>query len=212
MTDLRRRAHRRRGLPRDVRHAGDHQQRVSDRADADRRPRPRSRDDRGARLGLRLPSDDRLVRRRAALRRAPGHASLRAALRRRSNRSRKAGATTTSTLEEGLTHILAVQSLGGEAPRAQALRRRLLGRLQPPPRPDGARHGRDARRLRARRRDRRLRVPVRRRAGDRRPHLPRRLQPAVRLLTWCSPSPASRWARSGCGCRSRRRGSTACSS
>ena len=37
-----------------------------------------------------------------------------AALRRRSNRSRKAGATTTSTLEEGLTHILAVQSLGGE--------------------------------------------------------------------------------------------------
>jgi ATP-binding cassette, subfamily B, bacterial MsbA len=37
-----------------------------------------------------------------------------AALRRRSSRSRKAGATTTSTLEEGLTHILAVQSLGGE--------------------------------------------------------------------------------------------------
>lgn len=37
-----------------------------------------------------------------------------AALRRRSSRSRKAGATTTSTLEEGLTHMLAVQSLGGE--------------------------------------------------------------------------------------------------
>jgi ABC-type multidrug transport system fused ATPase/permease subunit len=37
-----------------------------------------------------------------------------AALRRRSSRSRKAGATTTSSLEEGLTNILAVQSLGGE--------------------------------------------------------------------------------------------------
>jgi ABC-type multidrug transport system fused ATPase/permease subunit len=37
-----------------------------------------------------------------------------AALRRRSSRSRKAGAATTSTLEEGLTNILAVQSLGGE--------------------------------------------------------------------------------------------------
>jgi len=37
-----------------------------------------------------------------------------AAARRRSSRSRKAGAATTSTLEEGLTHILAVQSLGGE--------------------------------------------------------------------------------------------------
>jgi ABC-type multidrug transport system fused ATPase/permease subunit len=37
------------------------------------------------------------------------------ALRRRSSRSRKAGATTTSTLEEGLTNVLAVQSLGGEA-------------------------------------------------------------------------------------------------
>jgi ABC-type multidrug transport system fused ATPase/permease subunit len=38
-----------------------------------------------------------------------------AALRRRSARSRKAGATSTSTLEEGLSNILAVQSLGGEA-------------------------------------------------------------------------------------------------
>ncbi len=37
-----------------------------------------------------------------------------AALRRRSSRSRKAGAATTSTLEEGLTNVLAVQSLGGE--------------------------------------------------------------------------------------------------
>jgi len=37
-----------------------------------------------------------------------------AALRRRSSRSRKAGAATTSTLEEGLTNMLAVQSLGGE--------------------------------------------------------------------------------------------------
>jgi ABC-type multidrug transport system fused ATPase/permease subunit len=37
-----------------------------------------------------------------------------AALRRRAGRSRRAGATTTSTLEEGLTNILAVQSLGGE--------------------------------------------------------------------------------------------------
>lgn len=37
-----------------------------------------------------------------------------AAVRRRSSRSRKAGAGTTSTLEEGLTHILAVQSLGAE--------------------------------------------------------------------------------------------------
>jgi ABC-type multidrug transport system fused ATPase/permease subunit len=37
-----------------------------------------------------------------------------AALRRRSSRSRKAGATSTSTLEEGLSNILAVQSLGGE--------------------------------------------------------------------------------------------------
>jgi ATP-binding cassette, subfamily B, bacterial MsbA len=37
-----------------------------------------------------------------------------AAIRRRSSRSRKAGATTTSTLEEGLTNMLAVQSLGGE--------------------------------------------------------------------------------------------------
>jgi ABC-type multidrug transport system fused ATPase/permease subunit len=36
------------------------------------------------------------------------------ALRRRSSRSRKAGSTTTSSLEEGLTNILAVQSLGGE--------------------------------------------------------------------------------------------------
>jgi ABC-type multidrug transport system fused ATPase/permease subunit len=36
------------------------------------------------------------------------------ALRRRSSRSRKAGAAATSTLEEGLTHMLAVQSLGGE--------------------------------------------------------------------------------------------------
>jgi ABC-type multidrug transport system fused ATPase/permease subunit len=36
------------------------------------------------------------------------------ALRRRAGRSRRAGATTTSTLEEGLTNILAVQSLGGE--------------------------------------------------------------------------------------------------
>jgi ABC-type multidrug transport system fused ATPase/permease subunit len=38
-----------------------------------------------------------------------------AALRRRNRRSRQAGAGTTSTLEEGLTHILAVQSQGGEA-------------------------------------------------------------------------------------------------
>lgn len=38
-----------------------------------------------------------------------------AALRRRSARSRKAGATSTSTLEEGLSNMLAVQSLGGEA-------------------------------------------------------------------------------------------------
>lgn len=38
-----------------------------------------------------------------------------AALRRRSVRSRQAGATTTSSLEEGLSNILAVQSLGGEA-------------------------------------------------------------------------------------------------
>jgi ABC-type multidrug transport system fused ATPase/permease subunit len=37
-----------------------------------------------------------------------------AGLRRRSSASRKAGAAATSTLEEGLTHILAVQSLGGE--------------------------------------------------------------------------------------------------
>jgi ABC-type multidrug transport system fused ATPase/permease subunit len=37
-----------------------------------------------------------------------------AAIRRRSSHSRKAGATTTSTIEEGLTNILAVQSLGGE--------------------------------------------------------------------------------------------------
>ncbi len=37
-----------------------------------------------------------------------------AALRRRSERSRKAGATTTSSVEEGVTNILAVQSLGGE--------------------------------------------------------------------------------------------------
>ncbi|MDJ0785766.1 MAG: ABC transporter ATP-binding protein [Myxococcota bacterium] len=37
-----------------------------------------------------------------------------ALLRRRSSRSRKAGATSTSTLEEGLSNILAVQSLGGE--------------------------------------------------------------------------------------------------
>jgi ABC-type multidrug transport system fused ATPase/permease subunit len=36
------------------------------------------------------------------------------ALRRRAGRSRRAGATTTSTLEEGLGNILAVQSLGGE--------------------------------------------------------------------------------------------------
>jgi len=36
------------------------------------------------------------------------------ALRRRAGRSRRAGATTTSTLEEGLSNILAVQSLGGE--------------------------------------------------------------------------------------------------
>jgi ABC-type multidrug transport system fused ATPase/permease subunit len=38
-----------------------------------------------------------------------------AATRRRSLRSRQAGAGTTSTLEEGLTHMLAVQSQGGEA-------------------------------------------------------------------------------------------------
>src|SRR4029450_3082036 len=38
-----------------------------------------------------------------------------AALRRRSSRSRKAGAAATSTLEEGLTNVLAVQSQGGEA-------------------------------------------------------------------------------------------------
>ena len=36
------------------------------------------------------------------------------ALRRRASRTRKAGATATSTMEEGLTNILAVQSLGGE--------------------------------------------------------------------------------------------------
>jgi ABC-type multidrug transport system fused ATPase/permease subunit len=35
-------------------------------------------------------------------------------LRRRASNTRKAGATTTSTMEEGLTNILAVQSLGGE--------------------------------------------------------------------------------------------------
>ena len=35
-------------------------------------------------------------------------------LRRRASRTRKAGATATSTIEEGLTNILAVQSLGGE--------------------------------------------------------------------------------------------------
>ena len=35
-------------------------------------------------------------------------------IRRRGARSRKAGATTTSTVEEGMTNILAVQSLGGE--------------------------------------------------------------------------------------------------
>ncbi len=38
-----------------------------------------------------------------------------AALRRRSGASRQAGATTTATLEEGLSNILAVQSLGGES-------------------------------------------------------------------------------------------------
>lgn len=37
-----------------------------------------------------------------------------AAIRRRGARSRKAGATTTSTVEEGISNILAVQSLGGE--------------------------------------------------------------------------------------------------
>jgi ABC-type multidrug transport system fused ATPase/permease subunit len=37
-----------------------------------------------------------------------------AALRRRGGRSRKAGALTTSTVEEGISNILAVQSLGGE--------------------------------------------------------------------------------------------------
>jgi len=37
-----------------------------------------------------------------------------AALRRRGERSRKAGATTTSSVEEGVTNMLAVQSLGGE--------------------------------------------------------------------------------------------------
>lgn len=42
-----------------------------------------------------------------------------AALRRRASRSRKAGATTTSTMEEGLTNILAVQSLGGEGRERQ---------------------------------------------------------------------------------------------
>jgi len=36
------------------------------------------------------------------------------ALRRRSGSSRRAGSTTTSTMEEGLSNILAVQSLGGE--------------------------------------------------------------------------------------------------
>ncbi|MCZ6782178.1 MAG: ABC transporter ATP-binding protein [Proteobacteria bacterium] len=36
------------------------------------------------------------------------------AMRRRSGQSRRAGATTTSTAEEGLSNILAVQSLGGE--------------------------------------------------------------------------------------------------
>ncbi|MED5262137.1 MAG: ABC transporter ATP-binding protein [Myxococcota bacterium] len=35
-------------------------------------------------------------------------------LRRRSGESRQAGATTTSTAEEGVSHVLAVQSLGGE--------------------------------------------------------------------------------------------------
>lgn len=37
-----------------------------------------------------------------------------AALRHRGERSRKAGATTTSTVEEGINNILAVQSLGGQ--------------------------------------------------------------------------------------------------
>jgi ABC-type multidrug transport system fused ATPase/permease subunit len=37
------------------------------------------------------------------------------AVRRRTEQSRKAGATTTSTVEEGITNILAVQSLGGES-------------------------------------------------------------------------------------------------
>jgi ABC-type multidrug transport system fused ATPase/permease subunit len=37
------------------------------------------------------------------------------AVRRRAEQSRKAGATTTSTVEEGITNILAVQSLGGES-------------------------------------------------------------------------------------------------
>ncbi len=38
-----------------------------------------------------------------------------AALRRRSGAARRAGATTTASIEEGITNILAVQSLGGEA-------------------------------------------------------------------------------------------------
>jgi ABC-type multidrug transport system fused ATPase/permease subunit len=37
-----------------------------------------------------------------------------AALRRRSHAARRAGATTTASIEEGITNILAVQSLGGE--------------------------------------------------------------------------------------------------
>ena len=95
-----------------------------------------------------------------------------AALRRRSLRSRQAGAGATSTLEEGLTNMLAVQSLGGEARERERFDARLLALLQPLPRPGGPRHAGVARGTRAGLRHRRLRVLLRGGPRDPRAHLP----------------------------------------
>ena len=114
LSQPRRRADRRRGLPADVRHAVDHR---------DVLPDPARHHGGTVRCrALRVRDLGQLPRGEArALRAGPRRATLAATwpfsrlLRERGLRSRGAGSTATSSLEEGVSNILAVQSQGGEA-------------------------------------------------------------------------------------------------
>jgi len=100
---------------------------------------------------------------------------LAASMRSRSLASRAAGSVTTSTAEEGLAQVLAVQSMGASAQQSRHFDRDSVVVVRRLSRRGAHRHGRVPDRLRARLRRGRLGDPARGGAGDRRRHEPRRL-------------------------------------